>query len=47
MSEAEKQTDTAPEPKCTCWFNKRGELIYVEWACPKHGEKNDNRTQGK
>lgn len=22
--------------KCTCWFNKHGELIYREDACPLH-----------
>lgn len=24
--------------KCSCWFNKRGKLIYREDACPLHGK---------
>lgn len=25
-----------PTDECSCWHNRRGELIYVETACPVH-----------
>lgn len=37
-----KEPRSAPIHKglrCSCWFNKHKELIYVEDACPVHGKE--------